>query len=192
VLFALLAGTDRRVSAWRGGGLALGFAGTVLIFSPWRSANEIAGWGGLTILAASASYGVSYVYMGRYLTGRGISPLMLSACQLAAGAVLMTLAFPFGGLTGPRWRVDVVLALVILGTLGTGVAYLLNYRLISDEGPTVASTTTYLLPVVAVILGALVVHEPVTAPMVAGMLLVLAGVTLVQRARRPAPAKASR
>src|SRR5262249_4243192 len=63
VLFAFLAGTDRNPSVWRGVGLALGFAGTVLIFSPWRSANEIASWGGLAFLAASASYGISYVYM---------------------------------------------------------------------------------------------------------------------------------
>lgn len=192
VLFAVLAGTDRNVNALRGLGLALGFAGTVLIFSPWRSANEIASWGGLAFLAASASYGVSFVYMGKFLTGRSIPPIMLSACQLAAGAALMVLALPLGGLTAPHWRVDALAALLILGVLGTGLAYVLNYRLIGDEGPTVASTVTYLLPVVAVILGALVVHEAVTVPMVAGMLLILAGVALVQRSRQPMAAEVRR
>jgi drug/metabolite transporter (DMT)-like permease len=119
--------------------------------------------------------------MGRYLTHRGIPPIMLSATQLAAGAVLMLLALPWGGLTAPEWRLDAVTSLLILAVLGTGVAYVLNYRLITDEGPTVASTTTYLLPVVAVVLGALFVSEPVTIPMVAGMVLVLGGVALVQR-----------
>jgi drug/metabolite transporter (DMT)-like permease len=182
VLIAFAAGTDRKVSAWRGAGIALGFAGTVLIFSPWQSAGEIASWGGLACLAASASYGVSYVYMGRYLTGRGTPPTMLSAAQLAAGTVLLAAALPFGGLAAPTWRVDAVVALLILGVLGTGAAYVLNYRLIGDIGPTAASTITYLLPVVAVALGALVVDEPVTLSMVAGMLLVLGGVALVQRA----------
>jgi drug/metabolite transporter (DMT)-like permease len=130
--------------------------------------------------------------MGRFLTGRGIPPIMLSACQLAAGAALMLVALPFGGLAAPHWRVDAVAALLILGVFSTGVAYVLNYRLIGDEGPTAASTTTYLLPVVAVVLGALAVHEPVTAPMVAGMLLVLAGVALVQRSGQSAPAEVSR
>jgi drug/metabolite transporter (DMT)-like permease len=162
-------------------GLALGFVGTVLIFTPWESTSEIASWGGLAILAASASYGISYVYMGRFLTNRGIPPIMLSASQLAAGTMLMVLALPLGGLTAPHWRLDAVISLLILGTLGTGVAYVLNYRLISDDGPTLASTTTYLLPVVAVVLGALVVAEPVTVPMVLGMLLVLGGVALTQR-----------
>ncbi|AVT36245.1 DMT family transporter [Plantactinospora sp. BB1] len=180
-LFAFVAGTDR-VATWsRGMGLALGFVGTVLIFTPWESASEIASWGGVAILAASASYGISYVYMSRFLTNRGIPPIMLSASQLAAGTMLMVLALPLGGLTAPHWRLDAVVSLLILGTLGTGVAYVLNYRLISDEGPTLASTTTYLLPVVAVVLGALVVAEPVTVSMVLGMLLVLGGVALTQR-----------
>jgi drug/metabolite transporter (DMT)-like permease len=181
VLFALLAGTDRTVSMRRGIGLALGFAGTVLIFAPWESVNEIASWGGLAVLAASASYGISYVYMGRFLTNRGVPPLMLSASQLAAGAILMALTLPFGGLVAPHWRFDAIGSLLILGIFGTGLAYVLNYRLIGDEGPTAASTTTYLLPVVAVALGALVVREPVTWPMIAGMVIVLAGVALVQR-----------
>jgi drug/metabolite transporter (DMT)-like permease len=186
VLFAFLVGTDRTMSVRRGVGLALGFAGTMLIFTPWESANEIASWGGLAILAASASYGISYVYMGKFLTNRGIPPIMLSATQLAAGAALMVLALPFGGLTAPHWRADAVVSLLILGVFGTGLAYVLNYRLIGDEGPTVASTTTYLLPVVAVVLGALVVNEAVTWPMIAGMVVVLGGVALVQR-RTPSP-----
>lgn len=131
--------------------------------------------------------------MGRYLTGRGIAPIMLSASQLAAGAVLMLLALPFGGLTAPTWRVDALVSVRVLGVLGTGLAYVLNYRLIGDEGPTAASVTTYLLPVVAVALGALVVNEPVTVPMVAGMALVLSGVALVQRrTKQPALASTSR
>ncbi|GAB7041945.1 MULTISPECIES: DMT family transporter [Catenuloplanes] len=184
MLVAFLAGTDRKVTPQRGAGLALGFAGTILIFTPWESASEIASWGGLAILAASASYGISYVYMGKFLTNRGIPPLMLSASQLAAGTAIMVVALPFGGLTAPDWRLDAVLSLLILGILGTGVAYVLNYRLIGDEGPTAASTTTYLLPVVAVILGALVVNEAITVPMIGGMILVLGGVALVQRRTR--------
>ncbi|GIG85110.1 DMT family transporter [Plantactinospora endophytica] len=190
-LFAFGVGTDRTATWSRGLGLTLGFVGTVLIFTPWESANEIASWGGVAILIASASYGISYVYMGRFLANRGTSPIMLSATQLAAGTLLMVLALPLGGFTAPQWRLDALASLVILGILGTGVAYVLNYRLIGDEGPTLASITTYLLPVVAVILGALVVAEPVTAPMIGGMLLVLGGVALVQRRTPKSTTKAT-
>jgi drug/metabolite transporter (DMT)-like permease len=180
-LIAFAVGTDRTATWSRGAGLTLGFVGAMIIFTPWKSASEVASWGGLAILAASASYGISYVYMGKFLTNRGIPPIMLSAAQLVAGTILMILALPLGGLTVPDLRVDAVISLLILGVLGTGVAYVLNYRLITDDGPTLASTVTYLLPVVAVVLGFLVVSEQVTASMVLGMLLVLAGVALVGR-----------
>jgi EamA-like transporter family len=64
----------------------------------------------------------------------------------------------------------------IAPALGTGLAYLLNYRLIQDEGATTASTVTYLLPIVAVILGAIVLSEPITWNLFAGTAIVLAGV----------------
>jgi hypothetical protein len=98
----------------------------------------------------------------------------------------MVFTLPFGGLVAPHWRLDAIGSLLILGILRTGLAYVLNYRLIADEGPAVASTTTYLLPLVAVVLGALVVNETVTVAMIAGMIVVLGGVALVQR--RPANA----
>ncbi len=83
------------------------------------------------------------------------------------------------------WRVDAVASVVVLGVLGTGAAYVLNYRLIADVGPTAASVVTYLLPVVAVALGAVFLAETPTAAMVGGTVLVLAGVLLTQRAGSP-------
>ena len=64
--------------------------------------------------------------------------------------------------------------------LGTGIAYLLNYRLIADEGATAASTVTYLLPIVAVLLGILALGEPLTWNVVVGTALILAGVALAE------------
>ena len=73
----------------------------------------------------------------------------------------------------------------IPGVLGTGVAYVLNYQIITSEGATVAATVTYLLPVVAIVLGVLVLGETVTAGVLAGIALVLAGVALTRRGSRP-------
>ncbi|MEU7925814.1 DMT family transporter [Micromonospora sp. NPDC049801] len=181
LLLAFLVGVDRAVTVRKTAGFALGFLGVVVIFSPWESAGEIASWGGLACLAAAASYGLGYVYMGRFLAGRGIPPLMLSAAQLGAATVLLALAFPFAGLDTPTWRLDAVASLLVLGALGTGAAYVLNYRIIDDEGPTAASVVTYLLPIVAVILGGIFLHEAVTVAIVAGIALVLAGVTLTRK-----------
>jgi len=181
VVFAIAARTERDLNSRRAVGIIVGLAGTLLIFSPWHSAGEIASRGGLACLAAAASYGVSYVYMGRFLAGRGIPPLMLSASQLTAATALLAVVMPIGGLQRPHWRPEAVAGLLILGVLGTGAAYVLNYRLITDAGPTAASTVTYLLPVVAVLLGWIGLREPITVGMAGGMILVLGGVALAQR-----------
>jgi drug/metabolite transporter (DMT)-like permease len=67
---------------------------------------------------------------------------------------------------------------------GTGFAFALNYRLITDEGPTNAATVGYLLPVVSVLLGALALDEELNPRVIAGMVVVLAGVAMT-RVRRP-------
>ena len=181
LLLAFLVGADRNITRPKAIGFALGFLGVVIIFTPWESASEIASWGGLACLAASASYGISYVYMGRFLTRRGIDPLVLAASQLAAASILLAVAMPVVGTESPTWQADAIVSLLILGALGTGIAYVLNYRIIQDDGPTIASTVTYLVPIVAVILGRLVLGETITATMFGGFALVLVGVALTRR-----------
>jgi drug/metabolite transporter (DMT)-like permease len=88
----------------------------------------------------------------------------------------------------PEPRADAVGSLIVLGVLGTGIAYILNYRLITDDGPTVASTVTYLIPVAAVLFGMVALGESLGLRVFVGMVVVLAGVGLVRRAARmPVP-----
>ena len=167
-------------------GLVVGFGGTLLIFSPWHSASSVAPAGGLECLAASISYAISYVYMDRFLVRRGMSPITLSACQLLVAAALLAVALPLSGAGAPQVSAVSLVSLVILGVLGTGVAYVLNYQIITSEGATVAATVTYLLPVVAIVLGVVVLGETVTISVLAGIALVLAGVALTRRPGRAA------
>ena len=76
----------------------------------------------------------------------------------------------------------------MLGIVGTGFTYVLNYQIITSEGATVASTVTYLLPVVAIVLGilTLVLNESITVTTLAGIAFVLAGVALTRRRTKPA------
>jgi drug/metabolite transporter (DMT)-like permease len=171
---------ERRASTRRLIGLVTGFVGALVILAPWRAGTTGSLFGALACLAAAASYGVSYVYMGRYLTNRGLPPLVLSAAQLTAATGLLLLATPVAGLQPVKLSGSVVVATIVLGVLGTGVAYVLNYRLITDEGPTAASTVTYLLPIVAVVLGIVVRREPATWHLLVGTIIVLAGIALAQ------------
>ncbi len=187
LLIGFALGTERTFTAVRLGGLLLGFAGTLLIFAPWRTAGLL-GWGSLALLGAAVSYAVAFAYMGRKLTGGGTAPLALSASQLVMATGLGTLALPATGLEPVDVSLTGVIAVVVLGVFSTGVTFHLNYRLIADEGATSAATVGYLLPVVSVALGALVLDETIGWRVVAGMTVVLVGVAMT-RHRAPLPAR---
>jgi drug/metabolite transporter (DMT)-like permease len=180
LLITLVIGTERRLGAVRLIGLLLGFAGTLVIFAPWRAAG-LASWGALACLVAAISYAISYAYIGKNLVGK-LSPIAMSASQMGGGAVLVAVALPFtGGLETVRLGVAPLVAVSILGVFGTGVALVLNNRLIIDEGVTTATSVGYLLPVVSVLLGVFFLHETLNVRIVAGMVVVLAGVGLSRR-----------
>ncbi|MBT2444648.1 DMT family transporter [Streptomyces sp. ISL-36] len=202
LLIGLGLGTERPLGAARLGGLLLGFTGVLLIFAPWSAGSGLMSGGALALLAAGASYAVAFAYMARRLTGRGTAPLALSAAQLLTATALSVpaltvptlgvvgsdgpgssvLGLTVGGTGWPTWTG--VLAVVALGILATGLTFHLNYRMIAEEGPTSAATVGYLLPVVSVTLGALVLDEPLTARVLVGMAVVLAGVGLTRRRPR--------
>jgi len=181
-LFTLLlaVGTHtERLTAPRLGGLILGFLGVVILAAPWHDgglSSSLLGIG--AALLASACYAASYVYARRYLSDGELSPLVLSSGQMIAGAVLLTLFAPVLAREPVALTANGVASVVVLGVLGTGIAYVLNYQLIADEGATAASTVTYLLPIVAVLLGLAVLGEPLGWNLAVGAVIVLLGVAL--------------
>jgi drug/metabolite transporter (DMT)-like permease len=97
----------------------------------------------------------------------------LAALQLLPFAVLDP--SPVGTLTP-----QVIGGMLALGTLGTGIAYIWNFQVIERAGATMASTVTYLTPLVAIVVGALLLAEPVTLNQPLGGLVVLLGVAFAQ------------
>jgi drug/metabolite transporter (DMT)-like permease len=186
VVLALAVRHQKAVTSWQAVGLIIGFIGAVLIFTPWNTAAGLTSAGALECLAASISYAVSYIYMDKFLARRGIGSVVLSACQLAAASVMLAVALALTGVPTPHVTAVSVAAIAVLGVIGTGFAYVLNYQIITSEGATVASTVTYLLPVVAIALGVLVLGESITVHALAGIALVLAGVALTRRQTKPA------
>jgi drug/metabolite transporter (DMT)-like permease len=183
---ALLLGSEKRITGSKAGGVLLGLGGTALIASPWSGAETGSGTSILCFVLGSVSFGASFAYMGKFLVGRGIPPLMLAGGQLSVATVLMLLAFPFLGLQTVTWRTDSVLSLVVLGVVCTGFAALLNFELVIKDGATVASTVTYLMTAVAVVLGAAVLREPLSWTVWVGAVAVLAATGLLRRKPRPA------
>jgi drug/metabolite transporter (DMT)-like permease len=179
LVIARVTGTERSIGGQRAIGLLIGFLGVVTTLAPWQTgALTHAGIGQLACLLAAASYGISYVYMRRFITGRGFPALALAASQLTAATVLLAITAPVTARDVVDLTAPVVGSILALGVLGTGIAYILNYRLIADEGATSASTVTYLLPIVAVILGIVVLGEPLAWTLFAGTALVLLGIAV--------------
>jgi drug/metabolite transporter (DMT)-like permease len=200
VVIALATRHERTLSPARAAGLIAGFCGALLVFSPWQAGTGLISGGALESAGAALAYGISYVYMDRFIARRGVGPVALSAGQLLVASVFVAVGLGVVGAPAPRFGATVAVSIATLGLLCTGVAYMLNYQIITSEGATAASTVTYLLPVVAIILGVAVLGERISASELAGVALILAGVALARRRAapggdpgdRPLPTRATR
>jgi drug/metabolite transporter (DMT)-like permease len=180
-IIAYAVGTDRPMTTGRIIGLGLGLLGALVVLSPWNVRQLTDARGLFACVAAAASYGLSYVYQSRYLANRGLSSLVLAAAQLTAATGLLAVTLPFTGRQPIHLTSAGLTAILVLGTLGTGLAYVINFALITSEGATSASVVTYLVPAVSVVLGIIVLTEPRHWSLLFGLILVLLGVALVRR-----------
>jgi drug/metabolite transporter (DMT)-like permease len=174
-------------------GLAIGFIGVVLIVSPGLSGAAGTAAGQIALLGSSLSYAIGNVYARRNV--RGLPPMIPAVFQVTfalviVGVLALVLERPW---ESARPDLEAWFSVVWLGILGSGMAYLAYFRLLSRWGATRTSLVAYLLPVVGIVLGFLVLSEPIDGSLIAGTALVIAGVALVNGrwGRRPlfAPAQ---
>jgi drug/metabolite transporter (DMT)-like permease len=182
--------TGTRLSRWRVLGLVIGFLGVVLLV--WGKISfKTGGWGPaiVTALTAAASYGLAASYAKVRMPV--LPPTTAAAGSIFWAAIILlpfVVAFPPPHWPSPRgW-----FAVISLGVLCTGTAYLLYFRLLKDLGPTGAVAVTFLIPAFAMLWGFAFLNEPVTRKMIAGTAIVLAGTALTAgllpppRRQRPA------
>ena len=175
-------------------GLLLGFAGVLLIARPWNSgASAVNVQGVLYMLAGSLSVGCSFVYARRFLVPKEISPLALTTYQIGLALMLMWLFTDLNGIERIQEDKVALTGLVLgLGLSGTGLAYVLYYFIVQHLGALKAAGVTYIPPVVALVIGGLLVHEPLSIQDVVAMLLILSGVYVLQTGKRLVPNKLER
>ena len=136
---------------------------------------------GDTTLAVVAALGASFLYgVGGNFTRRyasHVKPLAVATgSQVGAALVLLPIAivtWPDTAISPKAW-----VAAVVMGLFSTALAYILYFRLIANVGPTKAITVTYLIPLFAMLLGAVVIDEPVTGAMIIGCAVILLGTAL--------------
>jgi len=181
----LAAFPEERPTVERVVGLAVGFLGVLVVLGVWRGleSGELAGVA--ACLAAVCCYGVAFPYARRHLGAASDGPVSLATGQVLLGAAFLVpllLAVEVLGHRDPRPEVtvDSVTGMLALGVLGSGLAYVLNFRVIAAVGGSTASAVTYLTPVVAVVVGVGFLSESLTWSEPAGAAIVLLGVALTQ------------
>jgi drug/metabolite transporter (DMT)-like permease len=189
VLLASWIDPTQSVRGLRLAGIGVGFVGVALLVGVQHGGEVVAA---LAVVATALCYAASVLFAGRTL--RDLPPLQISVGQLGAAAVLMA---PLGlsQLPGQAPPAKTVAAVVALGALGSGLAYLLYFAIIASAGASRAILVTYLVPAFALLYGAVFLGEAITATALAGLALILGGVALAtglaRRQATPLPAQDS-
>lgn len=183
LLVALVALSDERPTTRRTLGMALGFAGVLVVLGAWQGFAGVHLGGTSMALIASACYAVGWAYVRTFLSGTGRSSLSLSSAQLMLGTAQLAVVTPLFTSFPAAFPLDSTLSVLALGALGTGLAFLLQYGLVRDAGATIGTMVTYLIPIIATAAGVLLLSENLTWNLPVGAAVILVGAALAQHRR---------
>jgi drug/metabolite transporter (DMT)-like permease len=172
-------------TARKAAGLAVGALGVIVLARPW-AAGAVDSTGVLFMLLGSASLGASFGYARRFITPLGIPAASLATYQMVLAAVGLSLLTDWHGITSIADDRLAFSAVVIgLGAVGTGFAFILYYIVVTGLGALTASTATYIPPVVAMIIGATILHESIPPSAILAVVLILIAAVIAQAPSKP-------
>ncbi|MFJ6533343.1 DMT family transporter [Microbacterium sp. NPDC091662] len=180
MLISLIALRNERPTRDRMIGIAVGFLGVLVVLGPWSGLGGGTALAQLACLGATASYGAAFVYLRRFVSPLSLDAIPVATVQVGLGAVVMLALAPMIATTPASLTAPVIVAVLALGALGTGLAYVWNTNIVSAWGATNASTVTYLTPVVGVMLGVIVLAEQVSWNEPVGAVVVIVGIAITQ------------
>ena len=183
---SLLALSEDRPTRRRVAGLAVGFLGVLVVLGAWRGFSGQDPAGTAMALGAAASYAVGWLYVRRTLANSPHSSLSMSGGQLLLGAAQLAVVTALFTSVPTSFPAVPLLAVVALGAVGTGLAFLIQYGLVAEVGPTTGQMVTYFIPVIATVAGVTVLGEPLAWTTPVGAVVVLLGAALTQRKPRQA------
>ena len=163
-------------------GILIGCAGVVLIGRPSATAIATTNLEGVVYMVlGSLSVGASFVYAKKYITPLRLPVAALTTYQLGFGLIILAFLTDYNGI-GKLWTAaHASIGLVIgLGLLGTGLAYIIYYYIVENLGAVTASSVTYIPPVVALLIGYLLVGEPIALADLGATCLIFTGVFLLK------------
>ncbi|MFF2922349.1 DMT family transporter [Streptomyces celluloflavus] len=188
MLLSLVALSEDRPTRRRVAGLGVGFLGVLTVLGAWQGFSGTDLTGTAMALGASLSYPIGWIYVRRTLAGTGHSHLSMTSAQLLLATAQLAVLTPLFSPMPTSFPVVPLLAVFALGALGTGFAFLLQYGLVAEVGPTTAQMVTYFIPVIGTAAGVTLLDEQLSWNTPVGALIVLAGAALTQsRPRRTTP-----
>lgn len=181
ILLAHMLTHDDRLTWWKAVGVAVGFGGVGLLMWPEiRQGLSASVWGMLAIVGSSVCYALASIYARRRLAGQ--NPMASAAGQFTMGfAYMLPLAFLLERPLQIAPSARAIWSWVTLAVLGTVIAYVIYYTLLDRTSATFTTMVTYIVPINGLILGTLVLGEPMSPMILLSLGLVLVGVLMVRR-----------
>jgi drug/metabolite transporter (DMT)-like permease len=172
---------DERITPAKSVGMAIAFLGVVVLFIPEiQQGVRLELLGMFAVVGAALSYAFATLVAHKFM--HGLSPIVSAAGQLGTAALMMIpLSLAFDNPFALRPTFLPIAALITLALLGTAFAYILYYWLVKNTGATRTSLVTYLIPFTGVLWGASILSEPIEWEAIVGLVLLIAGVALVNR-----------
>jgi len=161
-------------------GLIIGAVGVMVVLGIWQGVGENQLTGVIALLIAVTCYGISFPYTVRNIIPLGLKPEAAATTQLIMAAITLLPFYLFDGISRDYYRPATFLAMLALGILGSGIAYIWNFSIIAAAGSSIASSVTYLTPVVAIIVGWVFLGEALSWYEPVGALLVIIGAAISQ------------
>lgn len=169
-------------------GLFVGFSGILAIALPSAGGGTTAAIGVVLVIVATMGYAVSLNMVAPLQQKYGSLPVM---SRVLRAALIMVIPYGVVGISQSSFAWPSLIATGIIGVFGTGLAFLFMGTLVGSVGATRASFLTYLIPVVALVLGVVFRDETVSPISIVGVALVIAGAILASRRETGLPARSS-
>jgi drug/metabolite transporter (DMT)-like permease len=180
LLVMLLVFRDEKINSNQIFGLVIGALGIATVFGIWNGVGSNPVWAILMLLAAVLCYGISFPYSKRHVIPLELPSEVLAATQLIMATITLVPFYLVDGIAEDSYGVIPLLSMLALGIFGSGFAYIWNFHVIKEAGSAIASTVTYITPLVAVVMGLLLLNEPLTWNEPIGGLIVLLGAAISQ------------
>ncbi len=161
-------------------GLLIGFVGVLIVLGAWNGLGDNPWWAIAILLLAVTCYGFSFPYTRRFVIPLGLRTEAIVSQQLILASFTLLPLYLVDGIAKDEYRLAPVLSMIALGVFGSGFAYLWNFKVMQIAGSAIASSVTYLTPVVAVIVGIIFLNEGITWNEPVGALVVLLGAAIAQ------------